>query len=318
MRRARATDRPGPRRARLTAALSGLVLLAAALLPGAAQAAGRGTGGSFGSAQLAAAADAVLAADVPGTAWAVDKAAGRVTVVADTTVSDAEIARIERAAGPLADALAVERTPGRVERYTSGGEGIHALNFWPCTLGFNVRINGVYYFLTAGHCIFELPPQYVWYPWFQPPSPPNPPDPPLGWSAAYSYPGNDFGLVRYNGVPADLQGVVNPYNGSVQDITGAANPTVGQAACRSGGATGNVCGTVTGLHYSINYGAGEVVSGLIRTNICSEPGDSGGPLYRGTTGLGLASGGSGNCTSGGTTYFQPVVEALNAYGATVY
>ncbi|MEU0296361.1 serine protease, partial [Streptomyces cavourensis] len=33
---------------------------------------------------------------------------------------------------------------------------------------------------------------------------------------------------------------------------------------------------------------------------------------------GLTSGGSGNCSSGGTTFFQPVVEALNAYGVSVY
>ncbi|WP_052849442.1 S1 family peptidase [Streptomyces avicenniae] len=317
MRRERDTARPGPRRARLTAALSGLVLLAAAFLPGAAQASGGGAGG-FGAARLAAVADAVLAADVPGTSWAVDPAADRVRLVADATVSARDLARIERAAGPLAGALAVERTPGSVEPHTSGGDAIFAWNYWPCSLGFNIRIGGVYYFLTAGHCIRELPPQYVWYPYFQPPFPPNPPDPPLGISTAFSYPGNDFGLVRYHTTPTDLRGVVNQFDGTVQDITGVANPAVGQPACRSGGATGQVCGTVTGLNYSVNYGGGAVVSGLIRTNVCSEPGDSGGPLYRGTTGYGLTSGGSGNCTSGGITYFQPVVEALTAYGATVY
>ncbi|MDG4803750.1 YibE/F family protein [Micromonospora sp. WMMD980] len=34
--------------------------------------------------------------------------------------------------------------------------------------------------------------------------------------------------------------------------------------------------------------------------------------------LGLTSGGCGNCRSGGTTYFQPVVEALNRYNVSVY
>ena len=34
--------------------------------------------------------------------------------------------------------------------------------------------------------------------------------------------------------------------------------------------------------------------------------------------LGLTSGGSGNCSFGGTTYFQPVTEALSAYGVNVY
>ena len=44
----------------------------------------------------------------------------------------------------------------------------------------------------------------------------------------------------------------------------------------------------------------------------------GGPLYRGTTAYGLTSGGSGNCSSGGVTFFQPVVEALNRYGVQVF
>jgi streptogrisin B len=47
-------------------------------------------------------------------------------------------------------------------------------------------------------------------------------------------------------------------------------------------------------------------------------GDSGGPLYDGTAAVGLTSGGSGNCTSGGTTFFQPVTAALSACGVLVY
>ncbi len=74
---------------------------------------------------------------------------------------------------------------------------------------------------------------------------------------------------------------------------------------------------VTALNATVNYSQGSV-TGMIRTTVCAQPGDSGGPLYAGTTALGLTSGGSGNCTSGGTTFFQPVVEALNPYGVTVY
>ena len=108
-------------------------------------------------------------------------------------------------------------------------------------------------------------------------------------------------------------------SGSVagQDISRAANPTVGQRACRRGSTTGTHCGSVTGLNATVNYAAGSVY-GMIRTNICAEPGDSGGPLYSGSTALGITSGGSGNCRSGGTTFFQPVVEVLNRYGVNVY
>ncbi|TWH66692.1 streptogrisin B [Micromonospora olivasterospora] len=41
-------------------------------------------------------------------------------------------------------------------------------------------------------------------------------------------------------------------------------------------------------------------------------------LYDGTKAIGITSGGSGNCRTGGTTFFQPVTEAASAYGVTVY
>jgi secreted trypsin-like serine protease len=57
---------------------------------------------------------------------------------------------------------------------------------------------------------------------------------------------------------------------------------------------------------------------MTRTNVCAEPGDSGGPLYHNTVALGLTSGGSGNCRTGGTTSHQPVTEALSRYGVSVF
>ncbi|WP_223839938.1 trypsin-like serine protease [Saccharopolyspora pogona] len=56
------------------------------------------------------------------------------------------------------------------------------------------------------------------------------------------------------------------------------------------------------------------MNGLTRTNVCAEPGDSGGSFIGGNQAQGMTSGGSGDCTSGGTTYFQPVQEARNAHG----
>jgi hypothetical protein len=59
----------------------------------------------------------------------------------------------------------------------------------------------------------------------------------------------------------------------------------------------------------VNYPEG-TVTGLIETNVCAEPGDSGGPLFSDGIALGVTSGGSGDCTTGGTTFFQPVTAAL--------
>jgi S1-C subfamily serine protease len=77
-------------------------------------------------------------------------------------------------------------------------------------------------------------------------------------------------------------------------------------------------GTVTALNVTVHYVGGGTVRQMIQTNVCAEPGDSGGPLYAGSIALGLTSGGSGNCQSGGTTFFQPVTEALGKYNVSVF
>jgi hypothetical protein len=40
-------------------------------------------------------------------------------------------------------------------------------------------------------------------------------------------------------------------------------------------------------------------------------------LFDGSTAVGLTSGGSGDCSSGGQTSFRPVTEALAAYGVSI-
>jgi streptogrisin B len=119
--------------------------------------------------------------------------------------------------------------------------------------------------------------------------------------------------VRYDNTSVAHAGTVGS-----EDITSAANATVGMSVTRRGLTTGIHSGCVTGLNATVNYGGGDIVYGMIKTNVCAEPGDSGGPLYPGTKAIGLTSGGSGNCSSGGATYFQPVTEALSAYGVSVY
>jgi streptogrisin B len=288
------------------AAASGLLVAAVVVAPSAAQAEPAET---FSATQLADASAAVLAADVGGTAWTVDEEANNVVVSADETVSDAELAEIADTAGTLADAITVERTEGTLRPYRAGGGAIYASS-WRCSLGFNVRSGDTFYFLTAGHCTEGA--GDWWTDSAQTTA--------IGPTADSSFPTNDYGLVEYTSSSVWRPGAVTLYDGSggTQDITEAANATNGMEVQRSGSTTGLHEGTVTGLDYTVNYGGGDVVNGMIRTNVCAEPGDSGGPLFSGSTAIGLTSGGSGDCTSGGTTYFQPVVEALNAYDVSVY
>ncbi|MBT2399636.1 S1 family peptidase [Streptomyces sp. ISL-100] len=300
MRIKRTTPRSGiARRSRLIAVTAGLVAAAALTVPSASA----DTASTYSANQLTSASDAVLEADVAGTAWHIDKAKNTLVVTADSTVSAAEIAKIKREAGTNAGAIRVERTPGKFSKLLSGGDAIYATS-WRCSAGFNVRNSaGTYFFVTAGHCTDGNPPWYT----------NSSRTTSIGPTAGSSFPGNDYGLVRYANTSLSHPGTVGS-----QDITSAANATVGMSVTRRGSTTGTHSGSVTGLNATVNYGGGDIVYGMIRTNVCAEPGDSGGPLYSGTRAIGLTSGGSGNCSSGGTTFFQPVTEALSAYGVSVY
>jgi streptogrisin C len=148
----------------------------------------------------------------------------------------------------------------------------------------------------------------------------------LGTTAGTSYPGNDYAIIRVTSASAASTALVDQYSsGSDVSILGFLPSLIGTRVCRSGSTTGWRCGTVQALNQSVNYADGNVVSGLTRTNACAEPGDSGGAFVsQPALGIskvqaqGMTSGGSGNCTSGGTTFFQPVAEALLVYGVTLY
>lgn len=287
-------------RTRLLAVVTGLAAMAALAAPTAANADAHD--GGFSAEQLASADAALLRADVAGTAWHTDPATGTLVVTADSTVSADDLAKINREAGDDAAALRIERTPGKLTKLISGGDAIYT-NGWRCSLGFNVRSGTTYYLLTAGHCTDGA---VAW--WTN-----SSHTTAIGPTVGSSFPTNDYGLVSYANILLSHPGTVGS-----QDITSAVNATLGMAVTRRGSTTGVHSGKVTGLNVTVNYGGGEIVYGMIKTNVCAEPGDSGGPLYSTTRAVGLTSGGSGNCTSGGTTFFQPVVEALNAYGVSVY
>jgi hypothetical protein len=291
------------RRARLIAATSGLVTAVALAAPTAVAQAAPDT---VTKAELAVASSAVGTADIAGTAWYTEASTGKVVVTVDSTVTAAEIATIKKSVTDSGAKADIKRTPGTFNKLIAGGQAIYA-GGGRCSLGFNVRSGSTYYALTAGHCT-EI--GSTWYT-------NSGQTTTLGTRAGSSFPTNDYGLIRHSNASA-ADGRVYLYNGSYQDITSAANPSVGQAVKRSGSTTGVHSGTVTGLNATVNYGGGDVVYGMIQTNVCAEPGDSGGSLFAGSTALGLTSGGSGNCSSGGTTFFQPVVEALNAYGVSVF
>ncbi|MEU1242344.1 S1 family peptidase [Micromonospora parva] len=238
-----------------------------------------------------------------GTAWGLDPATGRMTLTVDDTVTPRDLSAL-RTVADRAGAL-LRREPGTLRPLIAGGQGIYGGGA-RCSLGANARSGSTYYVITAGHCTAAAA---TWYA-------DSAQSTVLGTRTATSYPTNDYGLIRYTGRIAHPSAVYT-YPGLLT-INGPGNAYIGQAVCRSGSTTGVRCGTVTGLNQTVNYATG-VIYGLIRTNICAEPGDSGGPLYVAATGtiLGILSGGTGNCTAGGTTYYQPIAEVLATYGLTL-
>jgi streptogrisin D len=238
---------------------------------------------------------------VTGTAWSVDPMSNQVVIDVDTTVKGAPLAWLEKAVAASNGAARIERLSGTLSPTISGGDAIYTGGS-RCSLGFNVRSGTTNYFLTAGHCT------NIGTTWYANSSQSTV----LGTRSGTSFPGNDYGIVRYTNTTITKTGGVGS-----QDITTARAARVGETVRRRGSTTGIHSGTVLALNATVRYSQGSV-TGMIRTNVCAEPGDSGGSLYAGNSALGLTSGGSGNCSSGGTTYFQPVTEPLSVYGVSVF
>ncbi|MFC6679186.1 S1 family peptidase [Nonomuraea ferruginea] len=167
-----------------------------------------------------------------------------------------------------------------------------------CSVGFSVTRGSTPGFVTAGHCGRAG----------------SRTTNPTGTFQGSSFPGNDYAWVAAPGHNATPY--VRGSGGALVTVRGSTQASVGASICRSGSTTGWRCGTIQQHNASVRYAQG-TVSGLTRTSACAQPGDSGGSFISGSQAQGVTSGGSGNCSIGGTTYHQPVNEILSAYGLTL-
>jgi streptogrisin C len=232
-------------------------------------------------------------------AWYVDPVTNSVVVeVADTGASLASVSSFVASAGKDSDAVRVIPSKERPQPlYNIIGGNAYYIGGGRCSVGFAVTGGG---FVTAGHCGrtgaattgFNRVAQ--------------------GTFRGSSFPGNDYAWVKTNTNWTST----NQVAGTSSRVAGSTVAAIGASVCRSGSTTGWRCGTMQAYNASVNYPQG-AVSGLTRTNVCAEPGDSGGSFISGSQAQGVTSGGSGNCRSGGTTYFQPVNEILSVYGLTL-
>lgn len=222
-------------------------------------------------------------------------------IVVEAAHADAATALTE-AAGVDSDLVTVDTTAAAPEPYfVRGGDPYIIENRSRCSVGFAVRQGSTPGFVTAGHCgrVGDNVTDGNAAP---------------GVFRGSVFPGSDRAWVEVGSDKA-LYNIVNMYSGSryVYDANQAAP---GSSVCRSGSTTGWHCGTVQALNQTVNYAEGSVF-GLTRTSVCAEPGDSGGSFIAGNSAQGMTSGGSGDCTFGGTTYFQPIGPALTGWGLTL-
>ncbi|EME52237.1 S1 family peptidase [Amycolatopsis decaplanina] len=138
----------------------------------------------------------------------------------------------------------------------------------------------------------------------------------VGVVVAAQFPPNGAIVIRVtNTTDWRLVGSIPPTDSRVT-ITGSVEAPVGTSVCKHGATTGWRCGIIQAKNQTITFPEG-TLTGLTRTSVCAEPGDNGGPFVSGTQAQGVLIGGSGNCSSGGSTYFLPVNRVLSAYGLTI-
>jgi hypothetical protein len=242
--------------------------------------------------------DAVKApADVA--AWRVDPRAGGLVV---TVRKGGDAAGFVAAARKLAPVVVEEvaSTPSTFSAGTVGGDPYYINGNTRCSIGFSVHGG----FVSAGHCGGVGSSVAGWDgSW-------------MGTFAGSSFPGNDYSFIRIGGGWWTAPVVLGW--GTVPDrlVRGSAEAPVGSSICRSGSTTHWHCGTVLAKNETVNYAQGAVYQ-MTKTSVCAEPGDSGGSFITGEQAQGVTSGGWGNCSSGGQTWFQPVNEILSVYGLSL-
>ncbi|WP_326698238.1 alpha-lytic protease prodomain-containing protein [Streptomyces sp. NBC_01754] len=238
--------------------------------------------------------------DVPS--WYVDVSTNRLVVnAARTTAADSLI----DAAGVSRDLVRVEHSTEQPRTYADlrGGDAYYMNGSGRCSIGFPVKRGAQDGFVSAGHC-----------------GTPGVSTSGVNQQAQGSFQGSTFPGRDYSWVAVNAnwtpRALVNGYGNGDVTVAGSTEAVVGSSVCRSGSTTGWHCGTIQQHNTSVTYQEG-TVSGVTRTNVCAEPGDSGGSFISGSQAQGVTSGGSGNCSQGGTTYYQPINPALSAYGLTL-
>ncbi|MFJ3704439.1 MULTISPECIES: S1 family peptidase [unclassified Streptomyces] len=235
--------------------------------------------------------------------WRVDPRANSVvvTVVASERGDNDVRAFVAKAreAGPVTIEQTA-RAPQTFAAGTVGGDPYYTGNV-RCSIGFSVHGG----FVTAGHCGQAGGAVRGWD------------GSAIGNFQGSSFPDNDYAWVNVGSGWWTVPVVLGWGTVSDQLVRGSNEAPIGASICRSGSTTHWHCGNVLAKNETVNYSQGAVHQ-MTKTSVCAEGGDSGGSFISGDQAQGVTSGGWGNCSSGGETWYQPINEILNRYGLTLH
>lgn len=265
-------------------------------------------------------AKALKSAPAGVSAWSVDLASDTVTVEVNGD-SDAATRSFLKAAKSNGDAVRVVKGQEKLETQAVVPPGSRmTFNGYLCSVGYGAKDrNGKQVLVTAGHCIEDLP--------------------------ALAYNGTRFAKGTHTRFALGTRSVdmgiaaVDAGNSIGLDVTtygragtvpvkGSKRAPSGAALCKSGQTTNWTCGKVGSYNVSVTYtdqngGPDTVVTGLASSSVCTQGGDSGGAYISGDQAQGMTSGGpsnqrcNGQVNSPGSSYFQPLDDALAYYGLTL-
>ncbi|MGW7686999.1 S1 family peptidase [Kribbella sp. NPDC054772] len=252
--------------------------------------------------QRKAAVDKLAGKSVPAavSGWAADPKTGTVVVNVQAGKRSQAVDTFIAKLGKVTVREVAAQAPRTFAAGTVGGDPYYVSNI-RCSIGFSVY--GGY--VTAGHCGRSGVVR--------------------GWDGSdqgsfqgWSFPGNDYAWVATGYGWWTVPVVLGWGQVSDQLVRGSSEAPIGASVCRSGSTSHWHCGTILAKNETVNYGNGQLFYGATKTNVCAEGGDSGGSFITGDQAQGVTSGGWGNCSSGGETWFQPVNEILQAYHLTLH
>ncbi|MFE4942660.1 S1 family peptidase [Streptomyces sp. NPDC056641] len=253
-------------------------------------------------------------------AWAVDLASDTVTVKVNSDRSTAAKSFL-KAALAHGDAVRVVNASQKLspQGVVSPGDEM-AFDGYVCSVGYGARdASGRQFLVTAGHCIENLPVLSHNGERFA-----------EGTDSRFALGQDsvDMGIAAVDESSSIATEVGTWGRAGTVAVAGAERAPVGADVCKSGRTTQWTCGKIDSYDVSVTYsdpngGPQTVVTGLGSSSVCTQGGDSGGAYISGDQAQGMTSGGptaqrcDGTVNSRGSSYFQPLDDALDHYGLTL-